>query len=603
MRSSEKIAARYKLLFRLPSYRTILIELVLASSVFGIIHGIGKQYFVGDNVFQTITSFIITYYMLPTFLSTYITARIMKRETLTDRRLTGLSLFTTLFMGISNITGVAISIIIRNILAQEIMIIVSCGIIASLEYLVICTLERKKTEAFLSSILHYTLSVISGVWIYQLVEKYDVLNIILRSIYVAGSFTIISWFLMDAVDKAVLRITQIKGIELFNAFTTYWLANKKDKIEEIFEKYSYKENVKIKSIIFFNKTGKPKYAIIIPAFHFGPFRDLGSSQFPHLIINQLERDNINAAVLHGISEHEQDIANTNDCKKIIDKVIEDIHKIKPEKDQVTSIISVKKGKSTVYCQLFKDTALLIVTRAPNLTEDLPRWVEKIIKNKAEKLGIRDLIVIDAHNSIKEDEQLSENDYEEIIEAAEEALTRAKGLNQDELEIGISREKIEEYNEKQGMGEGGVIGVTIGTRDKKFTLIIYDGNNMVPEFRERIIKTLVQEEKISNVEVLTTDTHSVNGLTPEERGYHPVGEIDPKNVLVRYAIEVAKKSNKKVTPMRYAIKETTVKNISILGEDLLAKFSEAINEALRTVKKVSIATYTLSTVTSIILFLM
>ena len=65
------------------------------------------------------------------------------------------------------------------------------------------------------------------------------------------------------------------------------------------------------------------------------------------------------------------------------------------------------------------------------------------------------------------------------------------------------------------------------------------------FREKVIKRLMQE-KISNVEVLTTDTHSVNGLTPEERGYHPVGEIDHKEVLVKYAIEVAEESNKKVT---------------------------------------------------------
>ncbi|RLG14793.1 hypothetical protein DRN69_03810 [Candidatus Pacearchaeota archaeon] len=601
MESSKEIAARYKLLFRLPSYRDILIRTTLSSIIFGIIHGMGKQYFTGDDVLKNIILFIIMYYILPAVLSTYITVKMMKREILTERRLAGLSLFTVLFMGISNITGVTISIIMNSILAQEIVTIVSCGIIMSLKYLVICTLERKKVEAFLSSILHYAMCVISGVWIYQLIGKYGILNVILRSFYVAGSFTITSWFLMDAVDKVGLKVIQIEGIKLFNAFTKYWLANRKDKIEEILEKYSHEEDVKIKNIIFFDEENKPKYTIIIPEFHFGPFRDLGSSQFPHIIIDQLERDNIKAVVLHGISEHGQDIANTSDCKKIIRRIIEENFKAKPDRTKATNIIKIKKGKCTIYCQLFEDTALLIVTRAPNLTEDLPMWIKREIKDKAKKLGIKDVMIIDAHNSIRENEQLSDKDYKEIIEAAEKALTKVKNLNQNKLKIGISRKIIKEYTEEQGIGKGGVIGLTIGTEKQMFTFIVYDGNNMIPEFREKVIKRLMQE-KISNVEVLTTDTHSVNGLTPEERGYHPVGEIDHKEVLVKYAIEVAEESNKKVTYMNYTIREITVESIKVLGEDLLAKFSKAISEALRIAKKVSIAAFTLSTVTSIILFL-
>ncbi|MCS7364625.1 MAG: DUF2070 family protein [archaeon GB-1867-035] len=601
MESSKEIAARYKLLFRLPSYRDILIRTTLSSIIFGIIHGMGKQYFTGDDVLKNIILFIIMYYILPAVLSTYITVKMMKREILTERRLAGLSLFTVLFMGISNITGVTISIIMNSILVQEIVTIVSCGIIMSLKYLVICTLERKKVEAFLSSILHYAMCVISGVWIYQLIGKYGILNVILRSFYVAGSFTITSWFLMDAVDKVGLKVIQIEGIKLFNAFTKYWLANRKDKIEEILEKYSHEEDVKIKNIIFFDEENKPKYTIIIPEFHFGPFRDLGSSQFPHIIIDQLERDNIKAVVLHGISEHGQDIANTSDCKKIIRRIIEENFKAKPDRTKATNIIKIKKGKCTIYCQLFEDTALLIVTRAPNLTEDLPMWIKREIKDKAKKLGIKDVMIIDAHNSIRENEQLSDKDYKEIIEAAEKALTKVKNLNQNKLKIGISRKIIKEYTEEQGIGKGGVIGLTIGTEKQMFTFIVYDGNNMIPEFREKVIKRLMQE-KISNVEVLTTDTHSVNGLTPEERGYHPVGEIDHKEVLVKYAIEVAEESNKKVTYMNYTIREITVESIKVLGEDLLAKFSKAISEALRIAKKVSIAAFTLSTVTSIILFL-
>jgi len=601
MESSKEIAARYKLLFRLPSYRDILIRTTLSSIIFGIIHGMGKQYFTGDDVLKNIILFIIMYYILPAVLSTYITVKMMKREILTERRLAGLSLFTVLFMGISNITGVTISIIMNSILVQEIVTIVSCGIIMSLKYLVICTLERKKVEAFLSSILHYAMCVISGVWIYQLTGKYGILNVILRSFYVAGSFTITSWFLMDAVDKVGLKVIQIEGIKLFNAFTKYWLANRKDKIEEILEKYSHEEDVKIKNIIFFDEENKPKYTIIIPEFHFGPFRDLGSSQFPHIIIDQLERDNIKAVVLHGISGHGQDIANTSDCKKIIRRIIEENFKAKPDRTKATNIIKIKKGKCTIYCQLFEDTALLIVTRAPNLTEDLPMWIKREIKDKAKKLGIKDVMIIDAHNSIRENEQLSDKDYKEIIEAAEKALTKVKNINQNKLKIGISRKIIKEYTEEQGIGKGGVIGLTIGTEKQMFTFIVYDGNNMIPEFREKVIKRLMQE-KISNVEVLTTDTHSVNGLTPEERGYHPVGEIDHKEVLVKYAIEVAEESNKKVTYMNYTIREITVESIKVLGEDLLAKFSKAISEALRIAKKVSIAAFTLSTVTSIILFL-
>lgn len=600
--SSKEIATKYKLLFRLPSYKVILVETVLLSILFGVIHGLGRNYFVKKSLLKNIVSFSFGYYMIPAFLSTYMTKRIIKGEVLTERRLAGLSLFTVLFMGISNITGITVSVLMNSMLIQEIITIISCGIITSLKYLVICTLEEQRLKAFLSSISHYIMCIIVGALIYQLIEKYGIFNMILRSIYVAGSFTITSWFLMDTVDKIGLKITKIKGTKLFNAFATYWLAHKKEKIEKILEKQAYKEDVKIKSIIFFDEKEHPTHVIIIPEFHFGPFRDLGSSQFPHLMINRLEEIGIKGIVLHGVSEHGQDIAKNSHCKYIIDKIIEEIHKVQPTESQATPILKIRKGKCTIYCQLFHNIALLIITRAPYLTEDLPIWIREKIRKIAKRIGIKDVIVVDAHNSIRDDEQISEKDYKEIIKGVEKALIEAKKRKLNKLKIGMKREKIKEYDERQGIGKGGVIGLTLNVENKKYTFIIFDGNNMMPKFREKVIQTLSQK-KVQNVEVLTTDTHSVNGLTSKERGYHPVGEIDPERVLVDYALRVAKESERKITTVTYTIKEITVKNVKVLGEDMLTKFSKAINESLRAVKKISVTLFTLSTVTSIILFLL
>ncbi|MCX6660670.1 MAG: DUF2070 family protein, partial [Candidatus Bathyarchaeota archaeon] len=79
-------------------------------------------------------------------------------------------------------------------------------------------------------------------------------------------------------------------------------------------------------------------------------------------------------------------------------------------------------------------------------------------------------------------------------------------------------------------------------------VTIDGNNMALHLREKILASL-ECLGIDGGEIMTTDTHVVNGLVPARLGYHPVGEAMDHNVvidLVRATVERAKQDLEEAT---------------------------------------------------------
>ncbi|MCS7385980.1 MAG: DUF2070 family protein [archaeon GB-1867-005] len=601
MEVSERIARRYRLLFSLPPLQTIIIRTVIYSTLFGLATELVKVGTVSEQTLRTGIAISIAYYLIPALISTPITAALVKREVLTTRRLAGLALYCILFTALVHITGVTMSALLDNPKLDEASMILSCGVMLSIRYLVIRSLEEDKVGALLGAVTQPLMSAFAALYFLRISDVYGLLPTLARLVYVAGSLTISSWCLLAIIDFKVTKGTGMSGIELFRAFMQNWLAGKKTALEQILSRNANVKDVKITSIIFFSKKEKPKYAIVIPSFHFGPFRNIGSSQLPSKIMETLHNEGINAVVLHGASSHEEDLTSEEDCHKVLDTIRKMMKKVKPKALSASPVMKAVHGKATAYCQCYEDTALIIITRAPRLTEDPPKWVEEKIVHEARKLGLKEAIVIDAHNSISDIEILNRNDYEELVEAAKKALLKAIKSEQHPLKIGTARRRIVEYTEKQGIGRGGVLATVIETGGRRFTTIVFDGNNMIPEFREKVLQAL-KSTGLEEIEVLTTDTHSVSGLTTIARGYHPVGEAVNQNKLIEYTIEVAIEALKNLTEVTYTIESVTVKEVKILGEKLLQKISQAIEISLRTAKKVAIIAYLISIVTSVLILL-
>ena len=64
-------------------------------------------------------------------------------------------------------------------------------------------------------------------------------------------------------------------------------------------------------------------------------------------------------------------------------------------------------------------------------------------------------------------------------------------------------------------------MSVETNGQRFAYICIDGNNMIKDLREKILAE-VRTLGFDDGEVLTSDTHIVNGIVPARLGYYPIG---------------------------------------------------------------------------------
>jgi len=584
MKASTEIARRYRLLFSLPSLKTIIIEITLVSILLGLILGS-----IENNIIHRVTHILLPFYMLCFFISSILSAilskLILKPETLTIRRLLGLSLLSMITSGIIQITVITILLLINKIEIYRLSLILSFGLMLFLRFMVLGTLEKRGLiRTTISSLTQPLFTILTYPYPY-LIGPQKTIRLLTELAYVAGLFSINSWCLLASINLRTERKTQMRGIELFRAFMKNWLTGDKKPLEEIFKKYAITKKMKIWCILFSAENGAVNSAMIIPQIHYGPFRNVGSSQLPSMIIKELKLQNIEAVVLHGASSHEENLASEEDCREIINSIINTIKECKTTEETLSPIAVSREGAATAYCIILGDKALVILSRAPKTTEDLPKWVEEKILQICRQNGLKDACIIDAHNSIIDEEEITHKDYEELINAAKKAIIKAVNAGKYNFKLGIINQEINEYSEEHGIGKGGLSTLIIEVNGKDFIFSVFDGNNMIPEFREKILEKL-HSLGFNNVELLTTDTHSVNALEPGRRGYHPIGEKTDYNILINHIIKQIRKH------ARYAIKINEV-NVKVLGQEFIQKIAQVINISINTLKKMFALTHVIA----------
>jgi putative membrane protein len=97
-------------------------------------------------------------------------------------------------------------------------------------------------------------------------------------------------------------------------------------------------------------------------------------------------------------------------------------------------------------------------------------------------------------------------------------------------VGVARNVPRLFTLKDGFGPGGIVVFGIETDGQRFAYITIDGNNMIRGLREHILAT-AREVGFEDAEVMTTDTHMVNGIVSAPLGYHTVGEAVPWSALL------------------------------------------------------------------------
>lgn len=591
-----KAASHYKSLFALPSYSTIIILKFLIN----IIGSLTAFYLVRQDI---ITGIIFSFQVLflPTLTSDFILfSFVFKRNIFFNKkRLAGLSLSISLILIISLNLGAVLQIVQKNKDVFKYAMLFATSFSISIRYLVFSVVAKIKSwQAVLSILLHPLIYFFSLLFFLNMWQPQIFLAIIISSLI----FLISSYLFLKLIDMRGKRSIGIGALSLFKGFLANWIAGQTAPLENFFDKLGVKASVFI-NLLLFRKKEVVEAIMVVPMIHPGPFKNLGSSNLPYSIQNILgKQHNSIVAVPHGTCNHELNLTSQKEGQKIIKKILE-LTNFSNFNSKATRFVREEHNHVKASCQIFGDIALLTLTGAPANMEDIPKEIGLEIIEKGQKMGVKEAIVIDAHNSLERSNKknrLSGIDLQNIVYVAEKAIAKALKEERLSLKMGVAKISPKEFGVEQGVGPGGIVILTIIVGEQKIAYITIDGNNMVSGLREEILTSL--KNLIDDGEVLTTDTHVVNAVLSTEHGYYSIGEALDKNKLISYIKKGLIQSFDNIGMSDTSYKILNINDVKIFGKEKLYELSVLVDSTYKFVKKIALLIYCPSFILALLNFI-
>ena len=582
----------YSKVWQLPSYGRILLVLILLTSFTSIFATLVKLL---TLVVTDVIGLFLMYMLLlgiPVFLGTGLLYLVGRDEgsPLDARRTAGAAMFGLIFWYILGIIG----ILVDGISGASVFEVRFFLLGASVAYFLFAFLVNGLSEH--SLLRNMTGAVIPIVLWLVLQNILPTLNPAMPSfgtywfvgvIIIIAVPSLVVWYIYRAVSVPFERDLGINGPQLLRAFGHDYLVGNPEPLETLLTRISTDQDVPMEVIVFKDDKGLVACGVI-EYVHPGPFRDIGSSDLPSIIMKHImERYGIPSFVLHGTCTHQQNLATKEDYSKVlneIDRLLQDTQ----SHERISGPHWTDGGKFKVWTIFAGNDVLTITTSAPDFTDDVSLDVGYDTAKMVRKLvpDIGGVAIADAHNCINDDAiSVNKGDPEasEFVGVVSEAVFSTKNGRKMSVEMGIQTVYPENIEPREGIGPGGITVIVLKTDEQEMALVAIDGNNVEPGFRERAV-SILKAQGFDNAEITTTDTHVVNAISLSSRGYPPVGRNKPDEILENIGI-AAEKARESLTRVTMGFGFGKVKNLRTFGEkgfDILTQdVAEAAGIAKRT----------------------
>ena len=394
---------------------------------------------------------------------------------------------------------------------------------------------------------------------------------------VSVSFVFSFAFLIH-IERGGIRTLDVSPLLVFRAFLRDWLDGDFSRFENYLEVFGVNSSVNLCVLSFRSKTSrKVKGTLIVPNFHPGPFLNIGSSALPYMIRRVVESTVGGvAAVAHGVSGHERNLVSQQENVKVIEK-IQSMLAHSSRGSGISPVFRSTAGTATATCQVFGKSALVTMTTAPHDTDDIDFEIGELLRNSVRRL-FRGVALVDAHNSLGQTTMMSQDKLNDLAESAKLAIKSAKSVRLRSASVGVAHTTLREVSLKEGMGPGGVAVFWINAGGRSFAYVVFDSNNMASGLRGRILAAL-REMGATDGEVMTSDTHMVNGIVSAKFGYNPIGAATDPEVIVASIREVADEAKRNIEPVEASMTCSEVQ-VRTLG---LSSLSQLTTFVLRTAR--------------------
>ena len=579
--SMEKAVKHYSSLFTLPSYWKVL----LSSAILCVTGGLLSVIFLSPSVDGLVTGLAFGFSLFfVDFLCDYVTSKgVLRQDPIYNlRRVTVLSLFSWVLWFAFVFAGVALAVLLNDPYLWLKLGLLGFSAVLILRFIVFNTTSSLDFKRILTaSLAQPFLCVVPFLLVSPKVGHTITYNVPVFLVYSAIICFLSSRLFTFLLNRTGKKKVEISSLSLFKAFLLNWINGLNAPFEELLEKLSKEQDVDI-SMIRFNAS-KPKAVMAVPSVHPGPFKNVGSSLLPSMLKGALEKElGCVACVPHGLFGHELDLASQVQNQKIIDHVTAAAN-FEASGTEASPFVKIDDGSATASCQIFGKSAFISFTLAPKTTEDLPQELGLFVREEVEKRGLKCGAIVNSHNSIDGpvDARWA---LDALKNVAVVCLERAAALKRVPFEVGAASVMPEGFSLKDGMGPGGISVVAVKVGEQKTAYVVIDGNNMVSGLREKIVSAL-QSIGVDEGEVFTTDTHAVNAVVLNKRGYHPVGDAMDHEKLVDYIKKTAVEALSSLEQVKVACRVVTVQDVKVIGEERLKTLCLLVEKTLQRAKRV------------------
>ncbi len=337
--------------------------------------------------------------------------------------------------------------------------------------------------------------------------------------------------LISTIESNGRKAIGFSPIRMFRAFLTDWLEGQNDELESYLYELGVETEVDTAAFAFRKKGSQNiKGMILVSTLHPGPFLNVGSSVFPYLFESAVQRTfNAVALVPHGASGHELNLVSQEQNERILNWVFTNLEKAEYY-GGATPVERSANEMATATSQIFDGCALVTMTTSPLDMEDIPSELGRNLFGLTHG-KFRSLALVDAHNCLTGPTTMTPQKVGALQEAALAALQISSEQQSKNFKVGVAHKTPEGFTLKDGFGPGGISVIALEVEGQRFAYITIDGNNMISGLREEILKS-VKSIGFDDAEVMTTDTHMVNGIVSARLGYHPIGEVVPRRPIVQ-----------------------------------------------------------------------
>lgn len=349
------------------------------------------------------------------------------------------------------------------------------------------------------------------------------IQVILKAFIASIIFVLAIYAFITVIASPFKKNLGIGVLDLLSLFIAH-MNEGSNSLEGLFENMSEAIDTIVTFVSFKTENGI-KALFISPSVHPGPLGDLGGSNMPTILANRFDHFTM---VAHGPSTHDFNPIAVSEIDKVEESVKRGLAKVKYSQ-KASRFIRYVSEKANIGVQFFNEGMVILSTFAPEAVDDIEFGVGlTMMAQSRSHCKVKDSIIVDCHNSFTAESGEVLPGNPEVFQLIDVIDKIDPNQEKFEIRVGCFENNMDDLDKNEGIGESGIKTMIVEVAGQRTAYVLFDSNNMEIGFRQEIIDA-VSDMDIDEIEVMTTDTHTVNTLS---RGYNPIG-IAKRAEIIEY----------------------------------------------------------------------